>query len=172
MKFGDCERILQDSTLGLFYFNYVSKALKSRPCENISKHSTTLIDFATREKIVAESTSSIKRLEGEVLRLENLKKSLLGELVVYKPALSQCRNRVSYVNVTVSKGLAFFGIQFQLSHGLMTKIFSVLDKHEAEVLAANISVSEHQLATLTITVTIGNNESNTIENIRRELLLF
>ncbi|KAJ8565972.1 hypothetical protein K7X08_008548 [Anisodus acutangulus] len=128
--------------------------------------------LATREKIVAESTHYIKRLEEEVLRLENLKKSLLGELVVYKPALSQCRNRVSSVNVTVSKGVAFLGIQFQLTHGLMTRIFSVLDKHQAEVVAANISVSDHRLATLAITVMIGNNESNTIENIRRELLRF
>ncbi|KAK4737741.1 hypothetical protein R3W88_001438 [Solanum pinnatisectum] len=126
------------------------------------------IHKATREKIVAESTDYIKRLEEEILRLKNLKKSLM----VYKPALSQCRNRVSSVNVTVSKGLAFFGIHFQLTQGLMTSIFSVLDKHQAEVLAANISVSDHQLTTLTITVTIGNTESNTVENIRRELLLF
>ncbi|MCD7467818.1 hypothetical protein HAX54_005460 [Datura stramonium] len=97
------------------------------------------IHKATREKIVAESTDYIKRLEEEILRLENLKKSLLGELVVYKPTLSQCRNTVSSVNVTVSKGLAFFGIQFQLTQGLITKIFSVLDKHQAEILAANIS---------------------------------
>ncbi|XP_010321200.2 transcription factor NAI1-like [Solanum lycopersicum] len=126
------------------------------------------IHKATREKIVAESIDYIKRLEEEVLRLKNLKKSV----VVYKPALSQWRNRVSSVNATVSKGLAFFGIQFQLTQGLMTNIFSVLDKHQAEVLAANISVSDHQLTTLTITVTIGNNESNTVESIRRELLLF
>ncbi|KAL3380282.1 hypothetical protein AABB24_000755 [Solanum stoloniferum] len=123
------------------------------------------IHKATREKIVAESTDYIKCLEEEILRL---KKSL----VVYKPALSQCRNRVSSVNATVSKGLAFFGIQFQLTQGLMTNIFSVLDKHQAEVLAANISVSDHQLTTLTVTVMIGNNESNIVETIRRELLLF
>ncbi|XP_055815187.1 uncharacterized protein LOC129884954 [Solanum dulcamara] len=126
------------------------------------------IHKATREKIVAESTDYIKRLEEEISRLKNLKKSLL----VYNPALTQCRNRVSSVNVTVSKGLAFLGIQFQLTQGLMTNIFSVLDKHQAEVLAANISVSDHQLMTLTITVMIGNNEGDTVENIRRELLLF
>lgn len=117
---------------------------------------------------MAESTDYIKRLEEEILRLKNLKKSLL----VYKPALSQCKNRVSSVNVTLSRGLAFFGIQFQLTQGLMTNIFSVLDKHHAEVLAANVSVSDHRLATLAITVMIGNNDSNNVENIRRELLLF
>ncbi|CAN4123229.1 unnamed protein product [Withania somnifera] len=130
------------------------------------------IHKATRERIVTESTDYIKCLEEEILRLKNLKKSLLGEQAVCKPALSQCRNRVSSFNVTVSKGLAFFGIQFQLTQGVMIKIFSVLDKHQAEVLAANISVSDHRLATLTITVMIGNDESNTIENIRRELLIF
>lgn len=120
---------------------------------------------------MAESTDYIKRLEQEIVRLENLKKSFLGELVVDKPALSQCRNRVSSVNVTVSKGLAFFGIQFQLSQGLLTKIFGVLDKHQAEVLAANISVSDHRIAILTITVMIGHNKSDIVENIQRELLL-
>lgn len=116
---------------------------------------------------MAESTDYIKRLEQEIVRLENLKKSFL----VDKPALSQCRNRVSSVNVTVLKGLAFFGIQFQLSQGLMTKIFCVLDKHQAEVLAANISVSDHRIATLTITVMIGHNKSDIVENIQRELFL-
>ncbi|KAM3357891.1 hypothetical protein P3S68_020822 [Capsicum galapagoense] len=129
------------------------------------------IHKATREKIVTESTDYIKRLEEEILRLKNLKKSL-PELLVSKPALCQCRNRVSSVNATVSKGLAFFGIQCQLTQGLMTNIFSVLEKHQGEVLAANISVSDHRLATLAITVMIGNSESSAIENIRRELLLF
>ncbi|XP_070015178.1 uncharacterized protein LOC142182533 isoform X2 [Nicotiana tabacum] len=128
---------------------------------------SVLQSLETRQNIVAESTDYIKRLEQEIVRLENLKKSFL----VDKPALSQCRNRVSSVNVTVLKGLAFFGIQFQLSQGLMTKIFCVLDKHQAEVLAANISVSDHRIATLTITVMIGHNKSDIVENIQRELFL-
>ncbi|KAG5559954.1 hypothetical protein RHGRI_003298 [Rhododendron griersonianum] len=113
----------------------------------------------------------IQRLEEERDRLETLKKS--QESTAVMPTLTQCTNRRdSAVNVTVSgNGVVFFGIRTAANrrHSAV-EILGVFERHEAEVLAASVSVNGQQRRLdLTVTAFVGGN-GDVVEKIKRELL--
>ena len=54
-------------------------------------------------------------------------------------------NSSSSITVTVSGNVAFFGIQSKAQRGLITAIIKVFQKHNTEVLAANVSVNNGDL---------------------------
>jgi len=83
--------------------------------------------------------------------------------------LAPCRTRNPNfsVTVTVSSNVAFFGIESVAKHGLITVIFKVFLKNEAEVLAANVSVNHGNLI-LSITSLVQNGA--VIEKIKREIM--
>ncbi|KAF7151362.1 hypothetical protein RHSIM_Rhsim02G0012900 [Rhododendron simsii] len=126
---------------------------------------------ATRENIVTETIQYIQRLQEERDRLETLKKS--QESTAVMPTLTQCTNRRdSAVNVTVSgNGVVFFGIRTATNHRhSAVEILGVFERHEAEVLAASVSVNGQQRRMdLTVTAFVGGNE-DVVEKIKRELL--
>lgn len=125
---------------------------------------------ATREKIVNETTKYIRVLEEENSRLEKLKESsksmaAKGTILLPSTNLNSC---VSCV--TVSSNVAFFGIQMLVRQGLLTKIFEVFHKHQAEVLAANVAVNHGQVM-VTITACVNGNGGNSVEKIKKEILI-
>ncbi|KAK3039013.1 hypothetical protein RJ639_027498 [Escallonia herrerae] len=125
---------------------------------------------ATREAIVNNAIDYITKLEEEKSRLENLKKSISPESMEAKPILSYCTNRNSNVDVTISGGVAFFGIQLAAQRCLVVKVFGVFDKHGADVLAANVSVNDQRQLTLTVTAMVGGSSTDSIEKIKRDIL--
>lgn len=120
----------------------------------------------SREQVLSGSIDFIKWLEEETNRLENLKKLLLQDLAT--PASSHYTSRASSVNLTISNGVVFFVIRFWVKRGLLYNVFMVFEKYEAEVLVANVSVDDHQMVTLTVTVKVGNG-TRIVEGIRKEL---
>lgn len=102
--------------------------------------------------------------------LEKLKESS-GPMAAKGRLILPCTNSNNLcVSVTVSGNLAFFGIQSPKRQRLVTQIFMVFHKHLAEVLAANVVVNQTQL-TLTVTTFVNGNESNTIEEIKKDILM-
>ncbi|KAE9444564.1 hypothetical protein C3L33_23538, partial [Rhododendron williamsianum] len=86
------------------------------------------------------------------------------------PTLTQCTNRRdSPVNVAVSRnGVVFFGIWTAVNRRM--EIFGVFERHEAEVLAASVSVNGQQRQLdLTVTAFVDSNE-DIVEKIKSELL--
>lgn len=89
-----------------------------------------------------------------------------------KPALSHCSNRNSSVNVSVAGNVAFFGIQVTLRRHLVSNILAVFEKHRADVLAANVSVSDQRRLTLSVTAVVGGNrDGDVVEKIKRDILV-
>ncbi|KAG9160069.1 hypothetical protein Leryth_005808 [Lithospermum erythrorhizon] len=115
----------------------------------------------------------IKFLEEEKKSLEDLKK--MKEMgAKSKPLLSECSSNrsacASSVNVSVSNGVAFFGIELPSKRGLVTEVFRVFERYQAEVLAANIGTNDHQFLRLSATVLLENIGGDCIEKIKREML--
>lgn len=121
---------------------------------------------ATREKIVSETAKYIILLEEKKRQLEKLKES--SESMA--PIRGTITNSNSSDNVIVSSNVTFFGIQMLAKQGLLTKIFMVFHKHQAEVLAANIAVNHGQVM-VTITAYVNGNRGNTVEKIKKEILI-
>lgn len=121
---------------------------------------------ATREKIVSETAKYIILLEEKKRQLEKLKES--SESMA--PIRGTVTNSNSSDNVIVSSNVTFFGIQMLAKQGLLTKIFMVFHKHQAEVLAANIAVNHGQVM-VTITAYVNGNRCNTVEKIKKEILI-
>ncbi|PON80262.1 Myc-type, basic helix-loop-helix (bHLH) domain containing protein [Parasponia andersonii] len=130
-----------------------------------------LLPKTTREKVLHSTIEYIKYLEEKKKMLEKLKESSgpmapKGRLAL--PCTRSSRNLS--VTVTFSGNLAFFGIQTPKRQGLVTQIFMVFHKHMAEVLAANVVINHSQL-TLTVTAFVDGNGSNTVEEIKRDILI-
>lgn len=124
--------------------------------------------------IVNETINYIKDLEKKKKRLEELKRSKIEPEVAERKMMLPCTsNRNSSITVTVSGNIAFFGIQSKAQSGLITVIFKVFFKHNAEILAANVSVSNGEL-TLAITASLdhdsGDDGNVTAEKIKTEIL--
>lgn len=125
----------------------------------------------SRAEIVNEATIYIKKLEEEKKKLEDQKRFLLQKQRVGKPAglLSQCMNSKPSVNVCACNGIAVFGIQLLVKRGLLSKIFDVFEKYEAEVLGATIN--GYGQLTFTCRFKVGSNENGVIiENIKKDIL--
>lgn len=74
------------------------------------------------------------------------------------------------VIVSVSSNIVLFGIIFaSVRRGMVTQILMAFERHQAEVLAANVAVSHGNL-TLTVTASIHGYVENTIEQIRNDIL--
>lgn len=125
-----------------------------------------LCQKATREKIVSETAKYIILLEEKKRQLEKLKES--SESMA--PIRGTVTNSNSSDNVIVSSNVTFFGIHMLAKQGLLTKIFMVFHKHQAEVLAANIAVNHGQVM-VTITAYVNGNRGNTVEKIKKEILI-
>lgn len=127
----------------------------------------------TREKIVTETIDYIRKLEGEAERLEGLKKSLLEKPLEKKPALFGCTSSYLKPSVTasVSNGVAFFGIQLPAKSSLLSKIFRVFGKYNAEAMEATILVNDQRMLTLTGTFNVGIEGGDIVENIKKEILI-
>ncbi|XP_054785617.1 transcription factor bHLH167-like [Prosopis cineraria] len=130
-----------------------------------------LFPKATREVIVNETINYIKDLEKKKKRLEELKGLIMEpEEAGGKLMLPCSSNKNSSITVSVSGNVAFFGVQSKARFGLITMIFKVFYKHNAEILAANVSVNNGEL-TLAITALLVNDDGNVIaEKIKREIL--
>ncbi|KAK4283551.1 hypothetical protein QN277_000491 [Acacia crassicarpa] len=129
---------------------------------------------ATREVIVNQTINYIKALEKKKKRLEELKGLIMEPEAAGGNLMLPCTsNKNSSITVSVSRNVAFFGIQSKAQFGLITAIFKVFYKHNAEILAANVSVDNGEL-TLAITASLGNDGDNggnaTAEKIRGEIL--
>jgi len=121
---------------------------------------------ATREKIVSETAKYIILLEEKKRQLEKLKESSKS----MAPIRGTVPNSNFSDNVIVSSNVTFFGIQTLMKQGLLTKIFMVFHKHQAEVLAANVAVNHGQVM-VTITACVNGNGGNTVEKIKKEILI-
>ncbi|XP_027915602.1 basic helix-loop-helix protein A-like [Vigna unguiculata] len=129
-----------------------------------------LLPQATREVIVNETIGYIKELEKKKQRLEELKK--LKETVKgVEGSTVECgnNNRDCSIVVTVSANVAFFGIQWVPRPGLVAQIFKVFCNHQAEILAANVTVNNGKLI-LAITASVQNNGNCVVEKIKREIM--
>lgn len=121
--------------------------------------------------IINETIGYIKELEKKKQRLEEVKesmKALEGKWML--PCTTSNRN--CSITVSLSTNVAFFGIQSLARPGLITLIFKVFCKYQAEILAANISVNHGNLI-LAITASVQNGDgigNGTIDNIKREIM--
>ncbi|KAK7264589.1 hypothetical protein RJT34_32198 [Clitoria ternatea] len=127
---------------------------------------------ATREVIINETIQYIKDLEKKKQSLEEMKESMKEEAMC---AAYNHSNRNCSITVTaVSSNVAFFGIQSVAQPGLITVILKVFCKHQAEILAANVSVNNGVLL-LAITASVQNGDkdgdgNSFIEKIRSEIM--
>lgn len=121
---------------------------------------------ATREKIVSETAKYIILLEEKKRQLEKLKESSKS----MAPIIGTVPNSNFSDNFIVTSNVTFFGIQMLVKQGLLTKIFMVFHKHQAEVLAANVAVNHGQVM-VTITACVNSNGGNTVEKIKKEILI-
>lgn len=127
---------------------------------------------ATPDEIVRKTTEYIRELEQHISVLEKLKQSM-RENLEESSVLSKITNGRSSVDVTVSGGVAFFGIEEDLRRSLVVDIFKVFGKYGVEILAANVAVDEHrQKLMVTVTVNVGGvvGGKQVIEMIRTEIL--
>ncbi|ESW26225.1 hypothetical protein PHAVU_003G101300 [Phaseolus vulgaris] len=126
-----------------------------------------LLPQATREVIINETIGYIKELEKKKQRLEELKETMKG----VEESAVECgnSNRNCSIMVTVSANVAFFGIQWVPRPGLVTQILKVFCNHQADILAANVSVNNGKLI-LAITALVQNNGKCVVENIKREIM--
>ncbi|KAF7813685.1 transcription factor UDT1-like [Senna tora] len=141
-----------------------------------------LFSKVTREVIVNETINYIKHLENKKRRLEELKAcsttttAAMIEPTARTTTTSNNKRNNSSITVTLSaSNVAFFGIQSKAQPGLLTRIFKVFFNHNAEILAANVSVNNGDL-TLAITALLPHNNHNggdgngTAEKIKTEIL--
>nr|POF00313.1 hypothetical protein CFP56_33946 [Quercus suber] len=136
----------------------------SQSYDYLQLHVPDLFPKATREKIVSETAKYIILLEEKKRQLEKLKESSKS----MAPIRGTVPNSNFSDNVTVSSNVTFFGIQMLVKQGLLTKIFMVFHKHQAEVLAANVAVNHGQVM-VTITACVNGNGGNTVEKIKKEI---
>ncbi|BAT77170.1 hypothetical protein VIGAN_01526400 [Vigna angularis var. angularis] len=129
-----------------------------------------LLPQATREVIINETIGYIKELEKKKQRLEELKK-LKETMKGVEGSTVECgnNNRNCSLVVTVSDNVAFFGIQWMPRPGLVTQILKVFCNHQAEILAANVTVNNGKLI-LAITALVQNNGNCVVEKIKREIM--
>ncbi|XP_022979931.1 uncharacterized protein LOC111479473 [Cucurbita maxima] len=127
---------------------------------------------ATRETIVSETIQFIEDLQKQLMRLEMEKKPL--ESVTMLPSTNSDSpggdGGDGGVIVSVSSNIVLFGIIFaSVRRGMVTRILMAFERHQAEVLAANVAVSHGNL-TLTVTASVHGYVENTIEQIRNDIL--
>ncbi|XP_027368680.1 transcription factor bHLH13-like [Abrus precatorius] len=128
-----------------------------------------LFPQATREVIINETIEYIKELEKKKQRLEELKESMKEEQG--RSMLPCANNRNCSITVTVSSNVAFFGIQSVARPGLITIILKLFSKHQAEILAANVSVNNGKLIlAITALVHNGGDGNSDIENIKKDIM--
>lgn len=85
--------------------------------------------------------------------------------------IAHCNIPNSTVGVTTSGDITFFGIQTPVRRSLLTGIVAVFEKHNAEVLAANVAVNGQQL-TVTITAFVDRNGGDdAVETIKADILI-
>ncbi|XP_042476821.1 transcription factor bHLH71-like [Macadamia integrifolia] len=125
-----------------------------------------LFPKVTRERIVDETISYIRKLERDLKSLQEQK----AEAIYLRT------HQKSSMEVTVSGNVALFGIRATMKqHNLvMERIFRVFEEQKAEVLAAGITVKDQTL-TITITALLKTNEEGdgdyeiNAERIKRHL---
>ncbi|GFY85236.1 hypothetical protein Acr_03g0020100 [Actinidia rufa] len=129
---------------------------------------------AKREEIVTGTIQYIQGLEEELEKLTTLKKVPSPELMAGTPNLTNWTSQSSTVDVTVSSGVVFFGIQMiSRRNNLVMEILRVFEEHEAEVLVATVVINggDHQQRRLAVTVTaVVGGDGDTVEKIKREIL--
>lgn len=126
-----------------------------------------LFPKTTRTKIVNDTIDYIQFLEKEREKLEHKK----SEQKVANRMIAHCNIPNSTVGVTTSGDITFFGIQTPVRRSLLTGIVAVFEKHNAEVLAANVAVNGQQL-TVTITAFVDRNGGDdAVETIKADILI-
>ncbi|ONK78611.1 uncharacterized protein A4U43_C02F20620 [Asparagus officinalis] len=116
-----------------------------------------LFPRATRTRVVDETISYIKSLEGVVTALDSQKR-----------AKKLHRRRNSSITITVSNRTAFFALRVAPGHGRFARVIEVFEKHKAEVLAATVVASEDGCTDVTVTALLDGEES--AERIKAELM--
>ncbi|MED6182277.1 hypothetical protein PIB30_027117 [Stylosanthes scabra] len=133
---------------------------------------------ATKEMIITETVRYIKELERKKQSLEQIKDLQLqahgngsaGGTTFMLPCIANADN--CSVTVTVSANVAFFGIRTVARRGLITMILEVFSNHEAEILAANVSVNQGILtfAVTALLQVVGDAGEGAVEVIKREIM--
>ncbi|XP_042475111.1 uncharacterized protein LOC122057165 [Macadamia integrifolia] len=120
---------------------------------------------STQERVVSETIHYIAELEQKLMKLEAKRKASVAAMVE-----QSCTHQNFSVEVRVSGDIAFFVIESVMQKGFAVKTLMVLEKHQAEVLAANINANEHKI-TLTITALVKKRDGDEVQRIRTDLLL-
>ncbi|KAJ4954570.1 hypothetical protein NE237_011353 [Protea cynaroides] len=120
---------------------------------------------STQGTIVWETIHYITELEQKLMRLQAKREASAAAVLAHS-----CTHQKSSVEVMVSGNIAFFGIETVMQKGLAVRALMVLEQHQAEVLASNITTNEHKL-TLTITAILKKDDEDEIQRIRKDLLL-
>ncbi|KAK1380216.1 BHLH domain-containing protein [Heracleum sosnowskyi] len=144
----------------------------SESCSVLQSIVPNLLPKATQDQIVRGTIEYIRELEQDLRALEKLKQSVREKLEA-NSVLSNITNGRSSVDVTVSGGVAFFGIEVDLRQSLVVDILKVFDKYGVEILVANVVVDEHrQKLMVTVTANVGGCEEGkeVIEMIKTEIL--
>ncbi|MED6106447.1 hypothetical protein PIB30_005083 [Stylosanthes scabra] len=130
---------------------------------------------ATKEVIVTDTIRYIKELERKKQNLEQIKDLQLqahaSGTTFTLPCIANTDN--CSVTVTVSANVAFFGIRTVARRGLITMILEVFSNHEAEILAANVSVNQGILtfAVTALLQVVGDGGGEcAVEVIKREIM--
>lgn len=133
---------------------------------------------STREATLNATIKYIKDLEKKKERLEELKGLIMEpEDTNGRKLMLPCtsNNNNASISVSLSGNVAFFGIQSKARFGLVTAIFKVFYKNNAEILAANVNVNGGEL-TLAVTALLlvldgDNNDGNAAaEKIKKQIL--
>lgn len=125
---------------------------------------------ATRETIVSETIHFIEFLQKQLMRLEMEKKSSKSVTMLSSANSDSSGGGGGGVIVSVSGNTVLFGIIIAaVQRGMVTQILMVFERHQTEVLAANVAVSHGNL-TLTVTASVHGFVENTIEQIRNDIL--
>ncbi|XP_020252310.1 uncharacterized protein LOC109829676 isoform X2 [Asparagus officinalis] len=125
--------------------------------DKMAEFYTVLQSMATRTRVVDETISYIKSLEGVVTALDSQKR-----------AKKLHRRRNSSITITVSNRTAFFALRVAPGHGRFARVIEVFEKHKAEVLAATVVASEDGCTDVTVTALLDGEES--AERIKAELM--
>lgn len=105
-----------------------------------------------------------------MIKLEMKKKKKPSESMTMLPSTnSDSSGGGGGIVVSVSGNIVLFGIIASVRRGMVTQILMAFERHQAEVLAANVAVSHGNL-TLTVTASVHGYVENTIELIRNDIL--
>ncbi|KAK1294844.1 hypothetical protein QJS10_CPA16g01416 [Acorus calamus] len=127
-----------------------------------------LFPKAPRAKIVEETISYIRQLEGEIKSLESQKNKRT------KPnnniQASAVPSSSSSVNMAMSGESVFFGIRAMSRPGLAVRMMHAFEMCGVDVLAATVACDERKTMMMTVTVRVVGEEGMVVQRLKSEVL--